>query len=389
MPPPVASRRIAPLVSVPLLGWFAVSFCALLSFYLPMSVVSSNLVARGAGPVAAGWVMAVLVLHAVAAELLAPRIIARTGPTALAVAGLTLMALSGVGMAGLSPVLVVLALNAARGFGFGLVVVVVAAQIAELLPSDRRGEGLGWAGVVAGVPAVAGLPLGIWLAGRHGPGAAGAAAALAATLALVAIPWARRGLSVGATSDQANPPGVRVLAAARRARQRRPAAVFLAVAGSAGVLIAFLPSIALLAPGVAGLAILAHSLCATTARLLAGVHGDRHGHRRWLWFGLLGAGTGLVVLAASPSPALLMVAMALCGGAFGAAQSASLTLMVEDARPEDLPAVSALWNASYDLGLGLGPVLFGMALARSSSPAALMLVVCALAACLPLARRRT
>jgi predicted MFS family arabinose efflux permease len=297
------------------------------------------------------------------------------------------MALSAVGVAGFSPVPVVLVLSAVRGFGFGLVVVVVAAEVAGLLPPQRRGEGLGWAGVVAGVAAVAGLPLGLWLAHQHGPATASAAAGIAAAVGSAAIPLARRGAPVGAEHDRMHPPGLRVLAVARRAPQRRPATVFLAVVASAGVLIAFLPSIALVAPGLAGLAILVHSLSATSTRLLAGIHGDRRGHRGWLRFGLLGAGTGFVVLALSPSPALLMVAMALSGSAFGAAQSSSLTLMVEDARPEDLPAVSALWNATYDLGLGLGPVLFGTALVHSSAPIALVLLVCALAACLPSARR--
>jgi MFS family permease len=385
--PPVAPRT-APLVSVPLLAWFAVSFCALLSFYLPLSVVPSDLVARGAGPVAAGWVMAVLVLHAVAAELLAPRIVVHTGPTVLAVAGLVLMTLSGMGVATFSTVHVVLVLTAVRGIGFGLVVVVVAAQIARLLPAERRGEGLGWAGVVAGVPAVAGLPLGLWVADRHGATTASAAAALAAAVGVAAAPWARGVAPVGTGSDPVHLAGPRVLVAARRPQQRRPATVFVAVVASTGVLIAFLPSLALVTPRLTGVAILVHSLCATVTRLLAGIHGDRHGHRGWLWFGLLGSGAGFVALAFSPSPALLMVAMALSGAAFGAAQSASLTLMFEDAGPHDLPAVSALWNASYDLGLGLGPLLFGMVLVHTSSSAALMLVVCVLAACLLAARHR-
>ena len=102
---------------------------------------------------------------------------------------------------------------------------------------------------------------------------------------------------------------------------------------------------------------------------------------------MLGSGVGVAALAFSPSPALLMVAVAVCGAAFGAAQSASLTLMFEGARSQDLAGVSALWNASYDLGLGVGPLLFGVALLHSSRSAALALVVCALAACLPSARR--
>ena len=387
MPASTASPRTASIVSVPLLGWFAVSFSALLSFYLPLSVVPSDLLARGAGPVAAGWVMAVLVVHAVAAELVAPRIVAHAGPVAVGVAGLALMALSGVGMATLSPVPVVLLFNAVRGFGFGLVVVVVAAQVAGLLPAERRGEGLGWAGVVAGAPAVVGLPLGIWLADQHGPRAAYAAAALAAAVGLAACPWARHGLRVAPSTDPGRQGDLRVLAATRRAQHRRPATVFMGVVASAGVLIAFLPGMSLETPRVVGLALLVHSLCSTSTRLLAGIHGDRHGHRGWLWFGLLGTGAGLVALALRPSPALLMVAMALSGAAFGAAQSASLTLMVADARPDDLPALSALWNASYDLGLGLGPLVFGMVLVHTSTWTALMLLLCVLAACLPSARR--
>ena len=386
---PTAAARTTPLVSVPLLAWFAVSFCALLSFYLPLSVVPADLVARGAGPVAAGCVMAVLVLHAVAAELLAPRIAARTGPAVLTLTGLALMALSAEGVASLPAghVAMVLVCTAFRGTGFGLVVVVVAAQIAALLPTERRGEGLGWAGVVAGVPAVAGLPFGLWLAERHGATTASVAAALAGAAGMAAIPWARRGLPLGSGSDPMHLSSVRVLSAARRPQQRRPATVFLAVVAGTGVLIAYLPSMAPGAPMVAGLAILLHSLFATGTRLLAGIHGDRNGHHGWLWFGLLGSGPGLVALASNPSPALVVVAMTLSGAAFGAAQSASLTLMLEDARPDDLPAVSSLWNASYDLGLGLGPLLFGMVLVHSSSSAALILVVCALAACIPSARR--
>ena len=197
----------------------------------------------------------------------------------------------------------------------------------------------------------------------------------------------RPGPPAGTTADPVHPAALRLLAVASRPQQRRPATAFLAVVAGAGVLIAFLPSVAAVSPGAAGLAILVHSLCATAGRLLAGIHGDRHSHRGWLWFGLVGTGAGFVALACSPPPALLLVATALCGAAFGAAQSASLTLMIEGARRDELPAVSALWNASYDLGLGLGPLLFGMVLARSSTTAALVLAVCAVAACLPSARR--
>jgi hypothetical protein len=55
-----------------------------------------------------------------------------------------------------------------RGIGFAIAMVAGGALTASLLPADRRGEGLGLLGVVNGIPAVLGLPVGVWLAERYG-----------------------------------------------------------------------------------------------------------------------------------------------------------------------------------------------------------------------------
>lgn len=378
-----------PLVTVPLLGWFGVSFCALLSFYLPLSVVPTDLVERGAGPLVAGWAMTLLVTGAVTAELLAPRLLGRSGPRAVVVLGLAVMAGSSVAMSLVPGVAAALVLSGTRGAGFGLVVVVVAARVAACVPADRRGEALGWAGFVACVPAVVGLPAGLWLAAGPGAPAVSAAAAVAAALGVAATLPTRR-VSEAPDAATSEPTGSRVSAAVRRPGQRRPALVFLVVVGSVGVLIAFLPTLAGDAsPGTVSIALLLHALAAALARLLAGRHGDRHGHLGWLWAGLLGSVVSLLVLVAGSSPAVVCAAMTISGAAFGAAQSSSLALMFADARPEDLPAVSALWNATYDVGLGLGPLLFGVALLHASASTGLLLLVGVLLVGVPAAQRHT
>ena len=92
------------LITPPLLIWFGISFATLLSFYLPLAVVPASVVARGADPAAAGWVMTVLMLFAVAAELLAPRLLSRLTPTVAAAVGLVLMALPSAGIAAIEAV---------------------------------------------------------------------------------------------------------------------------------------------------------------------------------------------------------------------------------------------------------------------------------------------
>ena len=61
----------------------------------------------------------------------------------------------------------IVAVSIARGIGFGLNTVVIGALVATSLPPERRGEGIGLAGVVACVPAIVALPSGVWLAAEH------------------------------------------------------------------------------------------------------------------------------------------------------------------------------------------------------------------------------
>ena len=62
------------------------------------------------------------------------------------------------------------------------------AVTASLIPAERRGEGLALVGVVSGVPALAALPLGVWLAGHLGYGPVFVAGAIAALAVLPALP---------------------------------------------------------------------------------------------------------------------------------------------------------------------------------------------------------
>jgi predicted MFS family arabinose efflux permease len=330
-------------------------------------------------------------LFAVAAELLAPRLLSRLTPTVAAAVGLVLMAVPSAGIAAIDAVTLVILLSAVRGFGFGLLVVVVAAEIGALLPAQRRGEGLGWAGVVAGVPAVAGLPAGLWLAAGSEPSTASLAAAAVATVGLVAVLLSRRWSTARPSTGRSSTgePALQILAATRRPALRAPAAVFLLVVASVGILVAFLPTIAQLRPDTVTLGLLLHSVAATAGRLLAGRHGDAHGHHGWLLFGLVATAVGFVPLLTDLQSVLVLGVLTLAGTAFGTAQSASLALMMRDARPTDLPAVSALWNATYDLGLGLGPLVFGVAVAHTSQPAAVILLVAMLASGLLPLRRLT
>src|SRR6266516_839047 len=136
---------------------------ALTSFYLLLSVTPMYAVSAGAGSAEAGVVTGSLMLATVLAEFASPRLMSRFGYRTVFAAGALL--LGGPALALLAPrsLATIVAVSIARGIGFGLNTVVIGTLVAAALPPQRRGEGIGLAGVVACVPAIVALPSGVWL----------------------------------------------------------------------------------------------------------------------------------------------------------------------------------------------------------------------------------
>src|SRR5690606_19478846 len=171
-----------------LLSVFAASFAGVAGFFLLLPVMPRYAAEVGAGEVTAGAVNGALLLTTVVSELLTPRLAARLGSRFVFAAGLVLL---GVPVLALldppRPELIVLA-SAVRGIGFGLLVVLGSTLVALLTPDGRQGEGLGLFGLVIGIPAVIGMPFGVFVAERVGFPPVLATAAVVTLAGLVAVP---------------------------------------------------------------------------------------------------------------------------------------------------------------------------------------------------------
>jgi predicted MFS family arabinose efflux permease len=324
-------------------------------FYLPLSVVP--LLADRAGSDAdAGFATVALLVTTVAGELVTPRLVGRIGYRWALAAGLGVLGGSSLVLAFSDRTWVIVAMSVLRGAGFAVAVVAGGAVTATLIPADRRGEGLALVGVVSGVPGIIGLPAGVWIATHWGFPPVFLATGAVTLLALLAVP----GLP-GRPAPARGRHGV--LAGLRDARLARPAVVFGGSTVAVGVLVTFLP----LASGhahawVASAALLAQQASSTVARWLAGRIGDRLGPARLLTPGLVLAVAGMAALVAIGSPAAVIGGALVFGVGFGVLQNASLSLMYAGVAAGGEGAVSAIWNAAYDLGmaagaLGAGPMI--------------------------------
>jgi predicted MFS family arabinose efflux permease len=378
---PAEGARRQRLVSARLALVFVCTFGASSSFYLLLSVVPLYAASVGAGGLGAGLATGALMLSTAATELVTPRLVARFGYRLVLAAGLVLLGAPALALPSSTGMAAILLVCVVRGIGFAIAVVVGGALVASLVPPERRGEGLGVAGIVVGVPGMVALPLGVWLVGRVGFPPVFVAGALAALVVLLA--------ARGAPGRQQAPEeSLGVLAGLRTPALLRPAVLFSTAAMAAGVVVTFLPIAASSASkGLVPVALLVQTAASTLTRWWAGRHGDRHGAARLLPPAMAVAAAGMLVLVLVANPVAVVLGMVVFGTGFGVAQNVTLAMMFERVGPGGYGTVSALWNLAYDAGLGAGAVGFGLLIAPVGYPASFALTAGVLLVALTLARR--
>jgi predicted MFS family arabinose efflux permease len=335
----------------------------MLAFYLLLTVVPSHAAAGGLGSLGAGVTAGAMMLAAVAAELAAPQLIGRYGYRAILAGGLVLLGGPALALPVVTGLPELTGISVVRGVGFGLLVVAIGGLAATVVPASRRGEGLALLGVSSNLPAVGGLPLGVVLVdeiGFSGVFAVGAITALAGATIALAAP------SLRIEQAWSTPLGP-VL---RLSQLRRSAVVFLGMAAGSSLLGSFLPTAATsLDPDTVAAALLLFTGTATVTRWYTGRLADRVGATRLIAPAVVTSAVGMAALVWLANPIAVTLAATVLGLGFGAAQAATSTAMFQAAMPNQYAAVSAIWNVAYDLGLGLGPVAFGLVATYTGYPA--------------------
>ncbi len=388
----VAAPARARLVTRPLLIGFVSVIGTATSFYLLLSAVPLYARSAGASTGLAGLTTTALTLSSVAAYPVTPRLMARYGSRAVLAGGLLALGLPALALAVSDSIGLILAACVIRGAGFAVLCVAGGALTVSLIPAQRRGEGLALVGLVSGVPSVAALPLGVWLAGHLGYRPVFAAGGLAALAGLASLPWLP---GAGPATRVTKADGM--LAALRNPALVRPAALFSATTMAVGIIVTFLPlAVAHADANVAALALLVQPAAAIAGRWLAGRRGDRHSNRAsnrhsdrpsagrgsaaLLVPGVLGAAAGVLVLSLTAVPAAVIAGAAVFGLGFGVTQNVTQTVMYDRVPESAYGASSALWNLAYDGGMGLGAAGFGVLALHTGYPIAFVLVAGVLAA---------
>jgi predicted MFS family arabinose efflux permease len=367
----VAVHQRDPILIAPMVALCGTIAMAMGSFYLLLSAVPTHAAALG-GELTAGSTTAALMATTILGEVIAPRLIARLGrrlATAIALLVLALPALATFS----SDLAIVLVSCAARGLGLGVLLVAACGLAASLAPASRRAEAMGIYGIASALPAVLGVPLGPWTLTHLGSAATADIAAmlgLGALAGLAAFP----GRSPAAKEEQ-RPHALPALRASAW-----PAGALAIGAIAVGATVTFLPlAHREVAAATIMLALLLQGIASAASRWAVGRSVDRHGPKNAVIVGVVGATAAMLCLTL-PGDAAVIAGMAGSGAAFGVLQSATLTQLLQRSAPTQADGVSAVWNAAYDAGLGLGGLGIGALAAAAGYAAAFAIAAIGFAA---------
>lgn len=308
----------------------------------------------GAAVSSAGLVTTVMLATTVATQGLVPALVRRLGTGRSVAIGL-------VALGAPSPLYVLstelgplLAVSAVRGTGFAVLTVVGSTLTRELAPAGRHGETAGLYGLAIAVPNLAVVPGAVALAQNVGfwP------MALLATLPVLGVPLAL------ASGGRGQKPASSSSVVGHRGAVRAvlvPSVVLLVVTLAGGGLVTYLP---IERPDglLATAALLLFGVTGALGRWRAGVLADRIGTRVLLPASVVAAALGLAGVAgglSTGSDVLLVAASAVCGAGYGAVQNLTLVIAFTRVGPDETPTASAVWNAAFDAGTGIGAVAVG------------------------------
>jgi len=347
-PPRLLTARLVLLLAAGGLGMTALSMALPV---LPLTVIAAT-----RDPSTAGLVTGVVAALTIALELLSPGLLRRFRERPLLVAAMLLQLVAMAGLAGPRTLPTMLACGALAGAGFGLAVTVTVVAVGALAPPGRSGEAIGYFGICASVPSIAGPPLALLLLDARGAGAvfvAGALACAAAALACAVLPVTpsrREAPAAGGVLAALGGPGV--------------ARVWLAFACTTlvyGALVSFTPILlGTSGPGSASVFLLVFTLARMLGRVAAGRAADRVGERR-LALPSLATGALALALLQLHVTAATVVSAAFAGAAFGVVQTGAFVAMLRGAGPDRSAGVSGIWSVAIDGGIGGGALLMAPA----------------------------
>lgn len=269
--------------------------------------------------------------------------------------GLVVFVLSIASYSFISSILFLFLLRIVQGMGWGFSTTAGGTIATDIVPSKRRGEGLGYFGLSGNLALALGPTLGLTLVGII---SFPQLFLICAACGLVALLFASQ-IRYKKVED----------AETRSAKLKfdifektaiKPSLLLFFITATFGGIATFLPIYAI-EKGIPGIELyfLLYAVSLMISRTFAGRIYDRKGHLYVFLPGAFMIFLAMLMLAWLPNTAVLLIAASLYGLGFGSVQPALQAWSVENAPTNRRGMANATFFSFFDLGIGLGAILFG------------------------------
>ncbi|CEP68964.1 Major facilitator superfamily [Moorella glycerini] len=328
------------------------SFLIFTGFQMLMPTLPKYVAALGGDNLVVGFTMGIFTISAVLVRPWLGREMDRRGRRGIYLLGLLIFAVAVLGYSISPSILILFLFRLLHGAGWGGSTTAGGTIVTDILPPQRRAEGLGYYGLFSNLAMAIAPALGLLvldLAGFKVLFFTSAALALAATLVAGKIKMpavATRGGSPPAFFEP---------------KALHPSLIAFFMTITYGGVVTFLTLYAA-ERGIAniGLFFTFYAAALMLIRPLAGMVADRYGQGPVLVPGLLAATLATLILALAGSLPVFLVAAVLYGLGFGAAQPTLQAMAVAGVAPNRRGAANGTFFSAFDLGIGLGSTLLGV-----------------------------
>ncbi|MGU3470952.1 MFS transporter [Paenibacillus sp. D51F] len=320
------------------------------SFYMLYPTMPLFIQQMGGNESQVGLAMGAFMLSAVAFRPLVGGLLDRYGRRPFIVGGLILFTLAMYMYNWVGGIIMLMGLRILHGMTWAVSTTATITAVTDIIPSARRGEGMGWFGTSMTLAMAVGPMAGIWVAESRSY----------SSLFLLAVALAAAALLLMAGANLPFQPA----SPARRIEWFEKSV--LPVAGSVfflfvayGGITTFVPLFAKSLQVNSGTFFLVFAATLALSRPLSGKLSDRYGERIVIMPALAATIGALIVLSLSTGLTGILVSAVLYGIGFGSAQPAFQAATIRLARPDRLGVANASLTAANDLGIGLGAIALG------------------------------
>lgn len=319
-------------------------------FYMLYPTLPLFIKQMGGNEAQVGLAMGAFMLSAVIFRPIVGVLLDRFGRRPFIVWGLLLFTLAMYMYDWIGGIVVLMGLRILHGMSWAVSTTAVYTTITDIIPSARRGEGMGWFTTAATLAMAVGPVFGIWVIQNLSYHALFLFAVGLSVTALL--------LTFGAKIPFRPQSGIRRIELFEKSVLPVTASVFFLYIAYGGIT----TFVALFANSIkvnSGAFFLAYAATLALIRPIAGKLSDRHGETSVIVPALVITISALIVLSFSTGLFGVLVSAVLYGIGFGSAQPALQAATIRLARPDRKGVANASLLTATDLGIGLGAIMLG------------------------------